>query len=144
MFRSAMNACAIGFTCRNPTVQDHYYTASSRFQLFDEALPRRMRREGSNRATRNQSKCGGFEVGPLGSGMSPYYCMGTPIQLYGEARGPTIQLYGRNCMGDCMGLIFSEKHGEMKTISKDRIYWMRLLETKLTLPCFCPNLGSQC
>ena len=39
-------------------------------------------------------------------------------------------------MGDCMGLIFSEKHGEMKTISKDRIYWMRLLETKLTLPCF--------
>ncbi len=46
MFRSAMNACAIGFTCRNPTVQDHYYTAS--FQVFDEAHPRRMRREGSN------------------------------------------------------------------------------------------------
>eukprot|EP01043_Picozoa_sp_COSAG02_P008190 COSAG02_NODE_258_length_26815_cov_12.034998_7_plen_46_part_00 len=36
-----------------------------------------------------------------------------------------------------MGSVFSEKHGEMKTISTDRIYWMRLLETKLTLPCFC-------
>lgn len=32
------------------------------------------------RATRNQSECGGFEGGSLGSEMSPYYCMGTPIQ----------------------------------------------------------------
>ena len=40
-------------------------------------------------------------------------------------------------MGDCMGSLFSEKHGKMKMISTDRTYKIRLLEAKLTVPCFC-------